>query len=229
MLLRWDGSVSAASTSASLFELFLAAVTQRIAEQAAPVSYTWALGQGGARGLSGNYFGIVRVSHTIRLLQEQPSGWFDHGWNAAIANSMGDGLRRLRLRFGYQTRRWNWGRVRPLMLTNRSGKGPLASVFNRGPYVVGGDTNTIHAAGVNPLDPLGLGVRSIATARTVIEPGDWDNARFVLLGGQSGNPMSPHYDDQIPVWQQGRGIKVPWSPEAVESITESRLTLVPAG
>lgn len=229
MLLRWDGNVTPASTSASLFEIFLAAFLEKITERAAPVSYTWALGKGGAPGFSGNYLGSIRVSQAINLARQRPSGWFDDGWNAVIANSLGDGLRMLRLRFGYQTRRWSWGRVRPLVLRNRAGKGPLESVFNRGPYAIGGDTNTVHAAGVVPLDPLNGGVRSTATARTVIEPGDWDNARFVLLGGQSGNPMSPHYDDQIPVWLQGRGIPVPWTPAAVEATTRSTLTLTPEG
>ena len=227
MLLRWDGNVSPASTSASLFETFLASLQQKVAERAAPVSYTWALGRGGAPAFSGNYFCAVRTGQMISLARDKPRGWFDGGWNSVLANSLGDGLRALRLRFGPHTRRWNWGRVRPLRLQNRSGRGPLDAVFNRGPYTIGGDTNTIHAAGVMPLEPLDR-VRSIATARTVIEVGEWDDARFVILGGQSGNPMSPHYDDQIPVWQRGQGISVPWTPAAVEDITRSTLTLSPA-
>lgn len=226
MLLRWDGNVSPASASASLFETFLASLQQKVTERAAPVSYTWAMGRGGAPGFSGNYFGSIRTGQLIRLATSQPRGWFDSGWNFVLANSLGDGFRLLRLNFGPHTRRWNWGRVRPLRLNHRVGRGPLDAVFNRGPYPIGGDTNTIHAAGVTPLEPL-KGIRSIATARTVIEIGDWDDARFVLLGGQSGNPLSPHYDDQIPVWQRGEGVRVPWTPAAVEEITEATLTLTP--
>ncbi len=228
MLLRWDGHVSPASTSASLFELFIASLLRKIAERAAPVSYTWALGDGGARGFSGNMFAVMRMGQLIRLVREKPRGWFEYGWNSVIANSMGDGLRSLRFRHGYHTRRWSWGRVRPLELKHRLGIGPLAPVFNRGPYAIAGDTYTVHAAGVNPLDPIDKGVRSTATARTVMEIGDWDNARFVLLGGQSGNPMSPNYDDQIQTWLQGRGIPIPWSPSAVDEVVEKTLTLNPA-
>jgi penicillin G amidase len=228
MLLRWDGHVAPASTSASLFETFVTTLIKKVVERAAPVSYTWALGDGGVRGFSGNMFGVIRMNQVIRLATEQPRGWFDSGWNSVIANSMGDGLRMLRFRHGYHTRRWNWGRVRPLEIRHRAGIGPLAPVFNRGPYAIPGDAYTVHAAGVNYLEPLDKGVRSIATARTVIEIGDWDNAGFVLLGGQSGNPMSPHYDDQIQTWLQGRGITIPWSPTAVEEVVEKTLILNPA-
>jgi penicillin G amidase len=228
MLLRWDGQVSAGSASAALFETFLASLTEKIVDRAAPVSYTWALGKGGTSGLAGNYFGSVRVGQVIKLATEKPSGWFHGGWNPIIANSMGDGLRKLRLTFGQRTRHWSWGAIRPLRLTNPSGRGPLAGVFNRGPFRIGGDTNTVHAAGVVALDPLSA-PRSTATARTVIEIGDWDNARFVLLGGQSGNPLSPNYDDQVPIWLDGEGIPVPFSAEAIEAVTEVTLTLLPAG
>jgi penicillin G amidase len=228
MLLRWDGQVSAASASAALFETFLVSLIEKVVERAAPVSYTWALGKGGVAGLSGNYFGAVRVGQTIDLVTTRPHGWFVGGWNSVIANSLGDGFRKLRLRFGHHTRRWTWGSVRPMTLVNRSGRGPLAGVFNRGPYEIGGDTNTVQAAGVVPLDPLS-NARSTATSRTVIEIGDWDNARFVILGGQSGNPMSPHYDDQVPVWLNGEGIRVPFSSHAIEEVAESTLTLTPSG
>lgn len=226
MLQRWDGQVTPASSGAAVFEAFLAALLRRIAERAAPATWKWALGHGGGGGLSNNYLGSVRASQAILLAREQPPGWFPDGWNDPIAHSMGDALRQLRARRGNQTRSWNWGAARPLHLRHLLGRGPLAAVFNRGPFVIGGDTDTVHAAGVDPLQPFDR-VRSIATARTVIDVGDWDNARFVLLGGQSGNPLSPHYDDQIPVWRQGRGVPIAWSPEAVEEATQSTLRLLP--
>jgi penicillin G amidase len=226
MLLRWDGNVGAQSSSAALFETFIASLMRKVVERAAPVSWTWAMGQGGVTGFAANYFGVVRTGQIIKLAQEKPRGWFDEGWNSVLANSLGDGLRMLRLHFGYHTKNWHWGKVRPMILRNQSGRGPLATVFNRGPYAVGGDASTVHAAGVEPADPLNQ-VRSTATARTVIEIGDWDNTSFVLLGGQSGNPVSPNYDDQIPLWLEGKGVRVPWTERAVREITTNTLTLLP--
>jgi penicillin amidase len=60
-----------------------------------------------------------------------------------------------------------------------------------------------------------------------VEAGDWDGARFVLAGGQSGNPLSPHYDDMVPLWLRGESVPVAWSPEAVDRSTRSTLRLLP--
>jgi penicillin amidase len=63
--------------------------------------------------------------------------------------------------------------------------------------------------------------------RSVIDVGAWDNCRFVLPAGQSGNPLSPHYGDLLPLWQRGEGVPIAWSPEAVARATRDTLRLVP--
>jgi penicillin amidase len=67
----------------------------------------------------------------------------------------------------------------------------------------------------------------IASMRVVIPVGDWEAARFVLPGGQSGNPFSPHYDDQLPLWRRGEGIAIAWSEGAIARATLSTLRLDP--
>jgi penicillin amidase len=62
----------------------------------------------------------------------------------------------------------------------------------------------------------------------VADTGAWENSRWVLPGGQSGNPLSPHYDDQLPLWQRGEGIPIPWSEDAVRVATRATLHLKPA-
>jgi penicillin G amidase len=47
----------------------------------------------------------------------------------------------------------------------------------------------------------------------------------VLPGGQSGNPLSQHYDDQFPLWQRGEGVPIAWTPEAVRAAAVVTLTL----
>ena len=227
LLKRWDGQVSPASTGAALFEVFLSTMMQKVTERAAPASYAWFLERSPAPGLAGNAMGKFRTGHLVHLMKVKPRGWFQEGWNSVIAHSLGDAVRTLRIRFGFHTQRWNWGAVRPLELRHQLGRGPLSGVFNRGPYVIGGDTNTVHAASVSIANPL-ANVGTVAVARTVIEIGDWDNARFVLLGGQSGNPLSPHYDDQILVWLQGRGVPIAWTPDAVDDAARTKLILTPS-
>ena len=59
----------------------------------------------------------------------------------------------------------------------------------------------------------------------VIDVGNWQNARWALPGGQSGNPASPHYDDQLQRFQASEGIPIPWTPSDVDTSTQHALHL----
>jgi len=100
-------------------------------------------------------------------------------------------------------------------------------MFNVGPVSIGGDANTPAQAGVQPLSPL-ANPAAIANQRTVIDLGDPERSRFVLAGGQSGNPLSPHYADLVERWQHGDGVPIPWSRSAVDAARVDRLVLRPA-
>jgi penicillin amidase len=102
----------------------------------------------------------------------------------------------------------------------------FANVFNLGPIPCGGDDNTINNASSRPIDPLAR-PDAIPSMRSAIDVGAWENCRFVLPGGQSGNPMSPHYGDLLPLWQRGEGVPIAWSPAAVEKAARESLRLVP--
>ena len=61
-----------------------------------------------------------------------------------------------------------------------------------------------------------------------IDVGEWANSRFVLAGGQSGNPFSPHYADMLPIWQQGEGVPIAFTAGEVHKATVSELRLASA-
>ena len=123
---------------------------------------------------------------------------------------------------------WAWGSVRTLTFKHALGAalGPLGDVFNRGPFPWGGSAHTISNGAVNLLEPLGNPV-AIANLRMNVEVSDWDNARFSLAGGQSGNPSSPHYDDLLTRWLKGGSVPIAWSPQMVQEVTEQRMRLLP--
>jgi penicillin amidase len=37
----------------------------------------------------------------------------------------------------------------------------------------------------------------------IIDLADWENSLWVLTTGQSGQPFSPHYSDQVSDWDKG--------------------------
>jgi penicillin amidase len=229
LLRRWDGQVAADSPAAAVYELALATLACRVVEAAAPVSAAMVLGTSTIPQLQPHAIvGLRRIAHLVALLREQPDGWFDDGWEPVVAEALAGAVRRLRELRGPGIDGWGWGHVRPLVFRHRVGASGrlLAAVFDRGPFPHGGDTTTIPQASVPPLDPTGNPV-AVASLRMVVEAGDWSRARWVLAGGQSGNPVSPHYDDQLDVWRRGGGIPIPWTEAEVAAATRDELRLYP--
>ncbi len=227
LLASWDGLVAAGSPAASVFEIFLAEMVRRTARAKAPRSARWAMGDGTNLVLPHSLLALRRVSHLSRLVREQPDGWFRRSWSDEMIAALERAIHTLRQTRGPAPEAWTWGAVRPLWLRHLVGTAkPLGAVFNRGPFACGGDATTIPQASVDWLHPTGDPI-GIASMRLVIDVGRWDDARVVLAGGQSGNPLSPHYDDLLTRWQRGEGVPLPWSPESVERGTRATLRLVP--
>jgi penicillin amidase len=223
LLRSWDGDVGAGSAAASVFELFMAELAAGLARTSAPGSWRMALGAGVGDALSRTEFGARTVSHVVTSLKAGA----DHG--PMIRASLRAAVEALTSAHGADPVGWAWGRVRPLRLRHALGvAAPLDRILNRGPAAIGGDTNTVAQAGVPPLRPT-ANPGAIANHRMVVDLGDPERSRYVVAGGQSGNPLSPHYDDLFALWQRGESVPIPWSPEAVEAATVDRLVLRPEG
>jgi penicillin amidase len=227
ILQDWDGRVAADSYAATVYEHFLAEMTQRIAVAKAPNSWQWAVGKGFFQLAPGTAFGVRGVSRLVRLILDQPEGWFERGWRAEIADALGATMVRIEATFGRDPARWRWGRVRTLTLKHLFGdKRPLDRIFNLGPIPWGGDSSTPAQASVDTLNPC-ANPGFVASARMVVDVGAWENARYSLPGGQSGNPVSPHYADLFPFWRRGEGVPIAWAREEVRRASKELLRLTP--
>jgi penicillin amidase len=227
LLHAWDGVIGANSIAATVYELFVGEMWRRVAKARAPKSWDYVIGRGFTDLLNLTTFAAGRGSRLLSRLVEQPDGWFERGWPAEMSDALSIVVKGLREKHGNRHEAWAWGTVRPLTLINPLGRVPaLAPVFNRGPYLWGGDGSTISQAGTTPLSPAG-NPTAIASLRCVMDVGEWENSRFVLPGGQSGDPFSPHYDDMVPLWRRGEGVPIAWSPERVRSTAVSTLYLLP--
>ncbi|HEX4608811.1 MAG TPA: penicillin acylase family protein [Urbifossiella sp.] len=228
LLREWDGHVTADSPAAAIFELMVAELCVRVAKAKAPTAWTAALGDVGLGGAGHNLFADRRVGHLSRLLREQPAGWLPRPWGEEIADVLGGIVRTLRRNVGPAPAYWAWGHLRKLRLDHPLfGKHRLLGpAFNLGPVPCGGDQNTISQAGARPLHPTDF-THNMANLRAVFDAGDPAGSRFVLCGGQSGNPFSPHHADQLPLWQAGETIPMPWTPQQVVKAAKATLRLLP--
>jgi penicillin amidase len=69
-------------------------------------------------------------------------------------------------------------------------------------FPTGGDGLTINNGHYRYTRPFQHSIGS--TLRTIVDFSDPGHPYYVLLGGNSGHPMSPHYRDQIPLWREGK-------------------------
>lgn len=227
LLRDWDGVLGIDSAAASVYEVLLFELALRVTKAKAPHSWMTALGQSAVPLVTCNFFAFRRAGHLARHLREQPAGWFAHGWPAEMADALEEAVARIEAHAGPDPRNWGWGRLRPLVLAHPLGRnGLLASIFNLGPFPHGGDCNTINQAAAVPWQPFAPAI-NLASVRIVIDVGAWSNSRFVIPAGQSGNPYSPHYADQLDIWRRGEGLPIPWTPEEIAAATCATLTLEP--
>jgi penicillin amidase len=227
LLRGWDGRVDSESSAACVFELFVAGMCVRVARAKAPKSWEVALGDGGEGPLDESLLSGRRVAHVVRLLREQPAGWFA-SWPMEMMTELGEVGRRLRREVGPGPAFWSWGHLRRLRLEHLLFKNHrwLGPAFGLGPVPCGGDTNTVSQAAVRPADPTGF-THNMANLRAVFDLSDLGKSRFVLCGGQSGNPWSEHHADQFPLWLRGDSVTIPWLQAEVIRSAKHTLRLLP--
>ena len=227
MLADWDGRVSIDSPAASVYEFFSWEMARRAAKAKAPRSYRWVLGEGFAPFTVRTAFGHRFTSVLVRLMEERPDDWFGRPWLDEVDAALDAAYAELRRRYGADERRWAWGRVRPATLRHAaSARRPLGVLLDLGPFPWGGDVDTVGQAAGPVHDPAG-GVVVAASMRMVIDVGNWDASRYVLPGGQSGNPLSPHYSDMLPLWRRGEGVPIAWAAAEVEKAAVAELRIAP--
>lgn len=125
--------------------------------------------------------------------------------------------------------RWSWGRLHRLTLVNPtlgdSGVSLVNRLFNRGPVEVAGGGGLVNATSWDAAD--GYDVTAAPSMRMVVDLGDLDRSRWIQLSGASGHAFHDHYDDQLPLWADGRTLPWAFGADAVARTTEDVLTLRP--
>jgi penicillin amidase len=97
--------------------------------------------------------------------------------------------------------------------------------LNRGPFPHPGDGMTVNLAGYPlhaPFLPqVGPSLRLIADLK------DPNASRWVIPGGSSGDPFSPHYADQVELWRRGEYLPIQFLPLEEARHTGTSLRLLP--
>ncbi|MCV2865763.1 penicillin acylase family protein [Albidovulum sediminicola] len=143
--------------------------------------------------------------------------------------ALDDALVTLSARFGSNVESWRWGEAHQATHDHSVlGKMPVLKWFvNIRQSTSGGDNTLLRGktAGTEP-EPF-LNVHG-AGYRGVYDFADPDSSVFILSTGQSGHPLSRHYDDLSELWRRGEYIPMSLDPDLARAAATGITRLSPA-
>jgi len=216
ILQTWDGRMSTQSVGAAIYAFTVRHLLDLVfAEKLGP----WAryyLSDSFTPFLSLNISVGKPVARLLTFLAEEKLPWYDGDRSELLHRALADALAELAdLQGNKINKKWQWGHMHKLAFRHPLGdaKKLLRPIFNRGPYPVPGDGQTIWVGIALPHD------RRVVVApsfRMILNLADWDQGKIITLGGQSGHPADPHYNDQTGRWLTGDYGATYWSRPIVE-------------
>jgi penicillin amidase len=146
-----------------------------------------------------------------------------------ISDAFDRALSRLEASDGRFVSLWRWGHSHKAVMAHRPfGLVPgLASFFNREiPSDGGADTINRGAMELTSARPFANVHGSSYRAIYDLDPAG--HSVFIIPTGESGNPLSRHYDDLMGPWARGETIPMETDPARIQAASGERLTLMPA-
>ncbi|MCX6136497.1 MAG: penicillin acylase family protein, partial [Ignavibacteriales bacterium] len=128
---------------------------------------------------------------------------------------------------GPEMKNWRWGDLHSLTMAHLFGlRQPLGSVFNIGPFRMGGSGTTVNNSEYDESNPYAVLLGP--SMRQIVDFGDLDGALSVLPTGNSGQVLHPHYKDQAQMFLNGEYHPLPLSIPAVQAVRVHELLLLPS-
>lgn len=253
---NWDGALTKESTAAAIYQVFIRKLIRLVlsdklspdlkasdAPPGIPSGNTSThpslddltervMGSGPTPILAeASLFGSHWLPWLIELMNHPDSKWFDLGKGETRDDVMRMALRmtvdELKSLFGPSMADWTWGKLHQVTFQHTLGSNRfLTQLFNLGPYPVGGDQTTIWATATSSHN-LATDQMVGPPFRMIIDLGKLENSVSILAPGQSGNPASPYYRDQIKAWFKGDYHPILFSQPEIEKQAKHRLKLLP--
>ena len=170
----------------------------------------------------------------IRLLHERDDRWFAHSvipngprsWDDAISSAFTASIEDLEEKFGTDISKWKYGKIHKMTYSHPLGTiKPLDKIFNRGPYTVGGDIDTVNMGASLPNQPET--VVTVPSYRQILNLADLKASLSGHSPGQSGHPASKHYADFIKPWLSVEHHPQLFERGAIEENAEGILHMIP--
>ena len=185
-------------------------------------------------------FTILLNTHIIKQTieaqtQNANSPWWDNvttkdkkeTQKEILTQSFKEAIASLEKQLGKDINQWQWAKVHKVTFQHPIGKVKLFSkFFNVGSYSIAGTNEVINNQLFIYTDDAEINTKGGPSTRRIIDFSDIENSWSVLPTGQSGNPMSKHYDDQSELFVSGKFRKMMMNKKEIEA-TSSKLVFTP--
>jgi penicillin amidase len=132
--------------------------------------------------------------------------------------ALDDALGALSEQFGANPRGWRWGEAHRAKHENAIfGRIGLLNLIANLEHEASGGDFTVQRAQTRGSGPNPHAVVAVGGYRGVYDFADPDNSLFIIATGQSGHPLSRHYDDLSELWRRGDYIRMSLDPRDAEA------------
>jgi penicillin G amidase len=214
-ILAWDGDMAADSTAAVAYVALRTALTRLVAER----SGVTAVADSPYAKVPPGIFGETQIWWTIPQLLRADDICLLEGatWDELLAQALVKAAARCPAE--------PWADIhQPVLRHLLSAAFPEhAALLDKPCAQVGGDNDTVFMSGY--VARLSTRAISAALSRYVFDVGAWDNSRWIVFHGASGNPGSPFYDNQNPIWAKGEMVPMlyDWGTIAADASSHQQL------
>ncbi|MCA1629293.1 MAG: penicillin acylase family protein [Acidobacteria bacterium] len=158
-----------------------------------------------------------------RFAAEQPAAWLPKEFKdyaELMRATLRDARAALTTKIGADESQWTWGRYTQARFPHPLSVAPLVGQqFLITPFPQGGSGG---AAGATP------NVGASVSMRLIADTSDWDKTQQGIALGESGDPASPHWSDQLADWKAVTPRAFPFSAGAVAAKAADVWELKPA-
>jgi len=236
-LRSWDFVLAPHSAGAAIYTTFLRRLEFLVLSAALGDNETLLqayMGKGSNILAASNGYASRSKPLLIRMLNTRDNTWFATSvipngptcWEEALSRAFSATVEELHETFGDDLLHWRYGTMHTMTYNHTLGSVKLlASFFNRGPFPVGGDIDTVNMGASLPNDPKT--VITVPSYRQIVTLADMNNSLSGHAPGQSGHPTSKHYDDFISMWLHVDHHPMLVERERIEANTKEILHMVP--
>lgn len=211
-LTAWDGRITADSTAALLIlelrDVFGARLVAGAIGPERAKLYRW----------------TNRNLLIDKVVTEWPKPWLPKesaSWPDFLKACDSEARANLARKYGADETKWTFGQAVQVKFAHPMANVPfVGEPFKIEPFAQRGNG---YGGGTGPTVNVGPSV----SMRLIADPANWDKTQHGIPLGESGDPASPHYKDQLEDWRNVTPRVFPFTSEAVKKAAKQTITLVP--